>query len=158
MVALDKWYQDLMIPLEKTFINAYNLLLDQLKHGIQILKKGQTLGLILLLRNPFFINIDILKQLIPKISFILATLTQPQRIEFAWSLQESLVKSDQEVQGIAHMFRQLVDLFNRFITIRILSNNGDESIYYDENLIWAIQTLAVFCNFIHGFMILYFIF
>ena len=146
LVALDKWYKSISVSqLDKTYINALNLLFDQLKHGIQTISQGQTAALIIILRNPLFSNVEMLALIMPKLSFVIATLSQSQRIEFAWTLQESLLRSEQEAQALAHMFRQIVSLFTRFITIRVLGVGAEEGLYFDEPLMWSVQSLAVLC-------------
>jgi hypothetical protein len=114
--------------LKKTFQNAFNLLLDHLKHGIQVLRKGDMAVVVILLRNPILEDMEILVEVLPKIAFILATMTQTQRIDFAWTLQESLLRTNAEGSAISDIFRQIVGLFNRYVTIRVLSASDEESI------------------------------
>jgi hypothetical protein len=83
----------------------------------------------------------------PKISHTLASLSQSQRIEFAWTLQESLLRSDLESKGSAAIFKHTVSLFNRFITQRVIELNADmDALYKDELLVSAVQSIAILCK------------
>lgn len=118
-----------------------------MKSAQQILNRGQSAALIILLRNPILVNVDVLSQLMPKLCCVIAGFSQAQRIEFAWTLQESLLRTESEAQALAHLFRQIVTLFTRFITMKVLSIGQDEGLYQDEALVWAIQSLAILCSF-----------
>lgn len=131
--------------LERAFLGAFHLLLDGLKSGTQILRSGQMAAVILILRNPLLQKLDVLVSLMPKLVHFLAQLSSTQRIDFAWSLQESLLRSEQDATTTAQTFREVVGLFNRFITIRVLSTTDEEALYADDTLMWTAQSMAVFC-------------
>ena len=145
MAALDKWYSD--IKADKVCLNAFNCLFDQLKHGVQELKKNQTAALIIILRHPLFNDNEMYQLMMPKISYALASLSQNQRIEFAWTLQESLLRSDIESKNMTRIFKDIVILFNKFITDRVIELSVDmDALYKDDHVIWAVQSLAILCT------------
>jgi hypothetical protein len=147
MVALDKWLA--VLNADKVCLNAFNFLFDQLKNGIQELNKGQTLVLIIILRHPLLKDDDMFQLLMPKVACALASLTQSQRIEFAWSLQESLLRSDLESKDLVAKFKDIVSLFNRYITQKVIELNVDmDQLYKDDSLISAVQSLAILCNYL----------
>ena len=146
MVALDKWLAHLNA--DKICLNAFNSLFDQLKHGIQDLNKGQTVVLIIILRHPLFKDDDMYQLLMPKVAFVLASLSQSQRIEFAWSLQESLLRSDLKSKDMAEKLLEIVTLFNKYITQKVIELSTDmDQLYKDDSLIWAVQSLAILCKY-----------
>jgi len=146
LVALDKWLAHLNA--DKICLNAFNSLFDQLKHGIQDLNKGQTVVLIIILRHPLFKDDDMYQLLMPKVAFVLASLSQSQRIEFAWSLQESLLRSDLKSKDMAEKLLEIVTLFNKYITQKVIELSTDmDQLYKDDSLIWAVQSLAILCSF-----------
>jgi hypothetical protein len=132
--------------LEKPFLGSFHLLLDGLKSGTQVLRAGQMAALILILRHPLLRKMEVLISVMPKLVYFLAQMGSTQRIDFAWSLQESLLRSEQDAEATAQMFRDIVGLFNRYITIRVLSAVDEEALYSDETLMWTAQSMAVLCR------------
>lgn len=141
---MDKWFAE--IKSDKICLNAFNCLFDQLKHGVQDLKKNQTTVLIIILRHPLFNDNEMYQLLMPKVAYTLASLSQNQRIEFAWTLQESLIRSDFKSNELAAKFAEIVSLFNTFITQKVIELSTDmDALYKDDSLIWAVQSLAILC-------------
>ncbi|KAJ8325131.1 hypothetical protein BDV3_007294 [Batrachochytrium dendrobatidis] len=143
--ALQAWYHTVMDQSDTTFAGAITTVLDHLKHGIQVLKPGQTNIFLIIMENPVFLNADSLSQILPKLCYILSTLSQHQRVEFAWVVQESILKSSSSHGARAHFFQQLVGIVQQFITLRIVSN-PDENMQpsLDDATMWATQTLGIF--------------
>ena len=81
----------------------------------------------------------------PKLCFSLATLDQGQRVEFAWIVQESVLRSSKDRNAMSHVFLQIVAVFQQFITLRILSCQDEEHLVsQDDTIRWAIQALGIF--------------
>jgi hypothetical protein len=128
-----------------TFVNAIKTLLDHLRHGIQTIAPGSTIGFLIILHNPIFLNADHLTPILTKLCFILATLEKKHRFEFALAAQKSILFSTKVKAEQAHIFQQSITLLQQFLTLRIVSSGEQQNLSFDDDAaIWAIQSLSVF--------------
>ncbi|KAH6569688.1 hypothetical protein BASA50_002730 [Batrachochytrium salamandrivorans] len=147
LTELQTWYHTMTDQSDTTFASAITVVLDHLEHGIQNLKPGQTNIFLIIMECPVFLNADSLSIIMPKLCFILTTLTQHQQTEFAWVVQESIIKSSSSHGARSHFFQQLVGIVQQFITLRIVSNPNETLLAsLDDATMWATQTLGILAS------------
>ncbi|KAL2913858.1 hypothetical protein HK105_206592 [Polyrhizophydium stewartii] len=155
--ALKAWYGSVSDKSDTTFANAITTLLDHISHDVQSVRAGQTCIFLIIMEarppecpaNPAFLNANSLCSIMPKLCFIIATLPENLRLEFAWVVQESILQAAQTKPDRSHEFLQLVSIVQQFITLRIVSSASENEAFsptQDTAVMSAVQTLGILAS------------
>ncbi|KAI8896363.1 hypothetical protein BC833DRAFT_597780 [Globomyces pollinis-pini] len=138
-----KWYREVeTFENINAFVSGITTLLDHLQHDIQTLNKNNFTALLMIIILPFLSDPDISLLVLPKLCDLLAHFDHVNRFGFAFMVQESIQYSGKTSIEQSQYFKQMIQLFQQYLTIKILDSVPTEE--PEDEIIHIVQTLSIF--------------
>ncbi|KAJ3275509.1 putative E3 ubiquitin-protein ligase HTD2 [Terramyces sp. JEL0728] len=120
-----KWFQEIVtFENELAIMNGVNTLLDHIQNGVQEIGKDDYLCFVIVMILPILQDPDTSMTVLPKLCQLLAKFNQTDKFGFAFILQESIQHSGNTSIEKSQFFKQIIQLFQQYLTIQILNSEA----------------------------------